>query len=178
MATIIDGRAVAAQMRQKIAADTQKLISERGIVPGLAVVIVGDDPASHIYVRNKKRACGEVGFNSELFELPRDTTMDELKEVVGRLNQNEAIHGILVQLPLPPQLDDRGIIETIDPKKDVDAFSSVNAGGVLVGKYVFQPCTPAESWRRSGPITLKLRAGVRGCRQVEYCRQAGGAAAA
>ncbi len=143
MATIIDGRAVARQMRQKIAAEAQKLFAERGIVPGLAVVIVGDDPASHIYVRNKKRACIDVGFYSEVIELPQDTTMDELKAVVERLDRNEAVHGILVQLPLPPQLDDREIIQTIDPKKDVDAFSPVNAGRVLAGKYDFLPCTPA-----------------------------------
>ena len=111
--------------------------------PGLAVVIVGSDPASQVYVRNKKKGCGEVGFYSEVHEMPEETTMEELLAKIEELKNNEKIHGILVQLPLPKQLDEKAVIDAIPPEKDVDAFHPVNTGKIMIGDYSFLPCTPA-----------------------------------
>lgn len=152
MATIIDGKATAAQLRAEIAAETAAL-KEQGITPGLAVILVGDDPASHTYVRNKQRACAEVGFYSEQINLPADTAAQTLLDTVAALNARPDIHGILCQLPLPAPLDEAAVIAAIDPAKDVDAFHCVNAGHILLGDYQFLPCTPAgvmELLRRSG----------------------------
>ena len=124
------------------------------MVPGLAVVLVGDDPASKVYVRNKKRACEELGYYSEEHTLPADTTQEQLLELVKRLNGDERIHGILVQLPLPRQIDEQSVIAAIDPDKDVDAFHPVNVGRIMIGDYRFVPCTPA------GVIELLERSGV------------------
>ena len=129
------------------------LCSKRGYAPGLAVVIVGEDPASQVYVRNKARACEEVGFYSEVHRLPAETTQDELNTLIDRLNAAQNIHGILVQLPLPRHLDAEAVTLRIDPRKDVDAFHPYNAGKILLGDPVFLPCTPAgimELLRRSG----------------------------
>ena len=153
MANIIDGKAISAQVRAEIAENTKKLIAEQGITPGLAVVIVGEDPASQVYVRNKRRACTEVGFYSEAYELPEATTQEELEALVDRLNADEKIHGILVQLPLPKHLNEEAILLRIDPKKDVDAFHPYNVGRIMIGNHHFLPCTPAgvmELIRRSG----------------------------
>ncbi len=153
MAMIIDGKAVSAQVRAEIAADTKAFSDRTGIVPGLAVVIVGNDPASQVYVRNKRRACAEVGFYSEGYELPEETTQDELEALVDKLNADPKIHGILVQLPLPKHLDAEKLLLRIDPKKDVDAFHPYNVGRIMIGNYAFLPCTPAgimELLRRSG----------------------------
>ena len=153
MANIIDGKAISAQVRAEIAENTKKLIAEQGITPGLAVVIVGEDPASQVYVRNKRRACTEVGFYSEAYELPETTTQEELEALVDRLNADEKIHGILVQLPLPRHLNEEAILLRIDPKKDVDAFHPYNVGRIMIGNHHFLPCTPAgvmELIRRSG----------------------------
>ena len=109
----------------------------------MAVVIVGDDPASRVYVNNKKKACEVVGFKSEEYALPAKTTQEELLDLVKTLNTKEDINGILVQLPLPKHLDDKAVIEAIDPKKDVDAFHAVNVGKIMLGEYDFLPCTPA-----------------------------------
>lgn len=141
-AQIIDGRAVSKKVRQRVAQQAAQL-AERGIVPGLAVVIVGEDPASLVYVRNKKRACAEVGFYSAEYALPQQTTQAELIELVRKLNRDERIHGILVQLPLPPHIDQKAVIAAIDPHKDVDAFHPVNVGRIMIGDYAFLPCTPA-----------------------------------
>lgn len=152
MATIIDGKAIAAQLRAEIAAETAAL-KEQGVTPGLAVILVGDDPASHTYVRNKQRACAEVGFYSEQIDLPADTDAQTLLDTVATLNARPDIHGILCQLPLPAPLDEAAVIAAIDPAKDVDAFHCVNAGHILLGDYQFLPCTPAgvmELLRRSG----------------------------
>ena len=152
MATIIDGKATAAQLRAEIAAETAAL-KEQGVTPGLAVILVGDDPASHTYVRNKQRACAEVGFYSEQINLPADTAAQTLLDTVAALNARPDIHGILCQLPLPAPLDEAAVIAAIDPAKDVDAFHCVNAGHILLGDYQFLPCTPAgvmELLRRSG----------------------------
>lgn len=153
MAHIIDGKAISAQVRAEIAEKAQKLIAEKGITPGLAVVIVGEDPASQVYVRNKRRACTEVGFYSEAYELPAETTQQELESLIDRLNENDRIHGILVQLPLPRHLDEEAILLRIDPKKDVDAFHPYNVGRIMIGNHIFLPCTPAgvmELLKRSG----------------------------
>ncbi len=142
MAKIIDGKAVSAAVRSKIAEETAEL-KKQGIVPGLAVVIVGDDPASRVYVNNKKKACAEVGFLSEEYALPAETTQEELLALVDRLNHRDDIHGILVQLPLPKHLDEKSVIEAINPAKDVDAFHPSNVGRMMIGDYHFLPCTPA-----------------------------------
>ena len=142
MAQIIDGKSVAAQVRADVAAEVAQL-RERGITPGLAVIVVGDDPASPIYVNNKKKACAEVGIYSEEHALAADTTLDELIALVRALNSRGDISGILCQLPLPDGLDERAVIENIAPIKDVDAFHPSNVGRIMLGDYHFLPCTPA-----------------------------------
>ena len=140
---IIDGKKVSAEVKERVRQQTLQLKNDYNITPGLAVVIVGDDPASRVYVNNKKKACEVVGFKSEEYALPAGTTQEELLGLVKTLNTKEDINGILVQLPLPKHLDDKAVIETIDPKKDVDAFHAVNVGKIMLGEYDFLPCTPA-----------------------------------
>ena len=142
MAKLISGKMVSAQVKARVADETAEL-KKKGITPGLAVVIVGDDPASRVYVNNKKKACAEVGFYSEEHALPAQTTMEELLALVRRLNADDKINGILVQLPLPKHLDEKAVIEAIDPSKDVDAFHPANVGRIMIGDYHFLPCTPA-----------------------------------
>lgn len=142
MAQIIDGKAVSAAVRANVREQTEQL-KAKGITPGLAVIIVGDDPASRVYVNNKKKACLDVGFYSEEYAMPADTTMDQLCEVIDTLNARDDIDGILCQLPLPKQLDEKAVIDRIDPLKDVDAFSPANVGKIMIGDYDFLPCTPA-----------------------------------
>lgn len=139
---VIDGKAVSKAVRERVKAETAKL-KEQGIVPGLAVIIVGDDSASQVYVRNKEKACEEVGFYSEKFSLPASTTQEELNALVKELNERKDINGILCQLPLPSHLDDKEVINMINPIKDVDAFHPVNVGAIMIGDYNFLPCTPA-----------------------------------
>ena len=143
MAKLIDGKLISAQIRTEIKEETTEFVTERGYAPGLAVVIVGEDPASQVYVRNKARACEEVGFYSEVHRLPAETKQEELNALVDRLNADEKIHGILVQLPLPRHLDETEVLLRIDPKKDVDAFHPYNVGKIMIGDYDFLPCTPA-----------------------------------
>lgn len=140
---IIDGKKVSAQVKEAVRLETLELKEKHGITPGLAVVIVGDDPASRVYVNNKKKACELVGFRSEEYALPAETTQQELLGLVDTLNKKEDINGILVQLPLPKHLDDKAVIEAISPMKDVDAFHAVNVGKIMLGEYDFLPCTPA-----------------------------------
>lgn len=142
MANIIDGKAVSAQVKEDIRIETEKLKAQ-GIEIGLAVVIVGNDPASQVYVRNKEKACEAVGFNSYKYALPEETTEQELLALVDKLNNDDKVDGILVQLPLPKHLDDKMIINNIRPDKDVDAFHPVNVGKIMIGDYSFLPCTPA-----------------------------------
>lgn len=142
MANLINGKEVSAMVKAEVAKETQEL-AELGVTPGLAVVIVGDDPASRVYVNNKKKACEEVGFYSEEYALPAETTQEELLELVHKLNEKCDIDGILVQLPLPKHLDEKAVIEAISPKKDVDAFHASNVGKIMIGDYKFLPCTPA-----------------------------------
>ncbi|MDO9557500.1 MAG: bifunctional methylenetetrahydrofolate dehydrogenase/methenyltetrahydrofolate cyclohydrolase FolD [Coriobacteriia bacterium] len=140
-ATIIDGKAIAARKRAEVAIRVQAL-EARGITPGLAVVIVGDDPASEVYVRGKEKACDEVGIYSTKHTLPETTTQAELLALVGELNCRSDIHGVLVQLPLPGHIDEDAVIEAIDPAKDVDGFHPLSVGKMLVGQQTFLPCTP------------------------------------
>ena len=140
---IIDGKKVSAQVKEEVKRQTLELNETHKITPGLAVVIVGDDPASRVYVNNKKKACEFVGFKSEEYALPAETTQEELLNLVETLNNKKDINGILVQLPLPKHLDDKAVIEAISPLKDVDAFHAVNVGKIMLGEYDFLPCTPA-----------------------------------
>jgi methylenetetrahydrofolate dehydrogenase (NADP+)/methenyltetrahydrofolate cyclohydrolase len=142
-AELLDGRVAADAIKQEVADLVATLKSERDVTPRLAAVIVGDDPASAVYVRNKIRACAEVGIASEHLPLPTATTTNELLGVVQRLNHDNSVDGILVQLPLPKQIAEREIIEAIDPAKDVDAFHPMNVGLLALGRPRFVPCTPA-----------------------------------
>ena len=143
MAEIIDGKKISAQIRGSIKEETARFIAETGVTPGLAVILVGSDPASQIYVRNKKKACEEVGFKSFEYLMPESTTEEELKELVNKLNHTSEVHGILCQLPLPKHISEKAVIESISPMKDVDAFHPVNVGRIVTGDYNFLPCTPA-----------------------------------
>ncbi len=143
MAVRMDGKALSAKLREQIKREAAELEKKTGIKPGLAVIIVGSDPASQIYVRNKGKACEEVGFKSEIYELPEKTTEKELLELVHKLNKRDDIHGILAQSPLPKHLDESLIVNNISPDKDVDAFHPVNVGKIMIGDYSFLPCTPA-----------------------------------
>lgn len=142
MAVIIDGKLTSAKIREEIKLEAAELTA-KGVQPGLAVIIVGEDPASKIYVRNKKKACDEVGFYSEEYALPEDTTEHELTALIEKLNNDCKIHGILVQSPLPRHLNEKKIVAKILPCKDVDAFSEENVGKITLGVPGFLPCTPA-----------------------------------
>ena len=154
MAKIIDGKAISAAERNNIKEETAAFVAENGYAPGLAVIIVGENPASQVYVRNKHRACGEVGFLSRVYELPEATTQDELNTLIDELNADDTIHGILCQLPLPKHLCESEVIARISPAKDVDAFHVQNVGRIMLGDYDFLPCTPA------GVMVLLREAGV------------------
>ncbi len=142
MAEIIDGKKISAEVKERVKEEVSAL-AEKGISVGLAVVIVGDDPASRTYVNNKKKACAALGIHSEEYALPAGTTEEDLLALVETLNHKADINGILVQLPLPKHLDDKKVIEAISPFKDVDAFHAVNVGKIMIGQYDFLPCTPA-----------------------------------
>ncbi len=150
----IDGKVISAQIRAEVQEQTAAFGRTYGYVPGLAVVIVGTDPASLVYVRNKKRACEEVGFYSETYELPETTAQEELLTLIDRLNGDARIHGILVQLPLPKHLRESEVLLRITPEKDVDAFHPYNVGRVMLGGCDLLPCTPA------GVMALLARSGI------------------
>ena len=152
-AKIIDGKQVAARCREELKQQVAALRA-RGIIPGLAVILVGEDPASQVYVRNKHRACEELGIHSEQYTLPAETDRQTLLDLITELNGREEIDGILVQLPLPGHLDEKEILSAIDPAKDVDSFHPQNVGRLVIGDYFFAPCTP------SGILTLIDSAGV------------------
>lgn len=143
MAELIDGKAIAAGLRAKIAAETAQFVSNTDVVPHLAAVLVGDDPASEVYVRNKERMCEKVGFRSTLHKLDAKLTQAQLLALVQRLNEDKSVHGILVQLPLPPQIDATTILDAVHPHKDVDCFHPENVGLLSQGRPRFLPCTPA-----------------------------------
>jgi methylenetetrahydrofolate dehydrogenase (NADP+)/methenyltetrahydrofolate cyclohydrolase len=142
MAQLIDGKAIAARVRAEVKADVERLKASRGLTPGLAVVRVGEDPASKIYVTGKKKAAEEVGFNSWEHHLDASITQAGLLEVVHKLNEDPAVHGILVQLPLPKHIDAEAIITAVKPEKDVDGFHPISAGNLSLGKPGLRPCTP------------------------------------
>ena len=141
MAELIDGKAIAAELRGQISIDTEKLTA-MGITPGLAVVLVGEDPASRVYVSMKEKACTATGIYSVEYKLPAETEQSHLLELIDTLNSDEKIDGILVQLPLPAHIDEAQVLESISPAKDVDGFHPYNVGRLLTGNPVFQPCTP------------------------------------
>lgn len=143
MAKIIDGKAISSEIREEIAEKVREYNAKTGKLPGLAVVIVGENPASQVYVRNKKKACEQIGFNSWVYEMPEETTQEELNALIDKLNDDSAVHGILVQLPLPKHLDEEQVILRIKPEKDVDAFHPANVGRITIGNPKFLPCTPA-----------------------------------
>jgi methylenetetrahydrofolate dehydrogenase (NADP+)/methenyltetrahydrofolate cyclohydrolase len=142
-AQILDGKALARQIRGELAGEVIDFIENNGVTPTLAAVLVGDDAASQVYVRNKRRDCDEVGINSRLHRLPATTTQQELLTLIAKLNRDDEVHGILVQLPLPPQIDERAILEAVSPNKDVDAFHPENVGRMVQGQPRFLPCTPS-----------------------------------
>lgn len=142
MAKIIDGKALAQSIKENIAREVAAL-KEKGVTPGLAVILVGDDPASKVYVNNKKKACAQVGIYSEEYLLPADTDEKTLLDLIAKLNADKNISGVLLQAPIPPHLDYRKISETISPDKDVDAFHPYNVGKIMIGDFDFVPCTPA-----------------------------------
>lgn len=154
IATIIDGKRIAQDIKDEVARGVRELKEKRGITPGLAVAIGGEDPASQVYVRGKEKACQEVGIYSEKHALPESVSQGELLSLIAQLNRDNKIHGILVQLPLPGHIDEDRIIDAIDPKKDVDGFHPINVGNLFIGKPTFLPCTP------HGIIELLKRSGV------------------
>ena len=143
MAELIDGKLVSSKIREKIASEVADFKSEFGITPGLAVIIVGENPASLVYVRNKHKACVEAGMNSIEVKLPEQTDEDELLSKIDELNRDSSVHGILVQLPLPKHINETRVLNRISPDKDVDAFHPVNVGKIMIGNYNLLPCTPA-----------------------------------
>ena len=141
-ARILDGKSIALQIRKEIAIEVAAFVEQRGIQPCLAAVLVGDDPASQVYVRNKEIACEKAGIQSCLFRLPVATSTSELLELLSHLNSDPKIHGILVQLPLPKQINERQVLDAVSPGKDVDAFAPENVGLISQGRPRFLPCTP------------------------------------
>lgn len=143
MSKIIDGKAVSQKVKEDIKNEYLELKKTKGLTCGLAVIIVGEDPASKVYVRNKKLACEACGFDSFEYALPAETTQQELLELIDKLNNDDKVDGILCQLPLPKHIDEKAVINSISPKKDVDAFHPENVGQIMIGDYKFLPCTPA-----------------------------------
>lgn len=142
MSNIIDGKAVSAAVKERVKSEVEALKTQ-GVDVCLAVILVGNDPASQIYVANKKKACEQLGIISKEYILPENTTQDELLQLIKKLNADSTVNGILCQLPLPENLDEKAVISAIDPIKDVDAFHPVNVGKIMIGDYDFLPCTPA-----------------------------------
>ena len=142
MSVLLDGKKVSTQVKAEVASEV-KALNEKGISVCLAVVIVGDDPASKIYVRNKKKSCEECGIKSLEFALEENTSQEELLALIDKLNNDDEVNGVLVQMPLPKHLSEKAVIDAISPLKDVDAFTDANVGKIMIGSYNFLPCTPA-----------------------------------
>ena len=153
-ATILDGKQLAQQIRSELAEEVVEFIQNNGVVPCLAAVLVGDDPASEVYVRNKRKACEAVGIESQLHRLAGDASSDDLLKLIAKLNKDDEVHGILVQLPLPPQIDTNRVLLAVSPVKDVDAFHPENVGRLVQGRPRFLPCTP------QGVQQLLVRSGI------------------
>jgi len=151
---IIDGKLISDQIKEELKVKTEELIKTKNVCPCLAVILVGEDPASQVYVRNKEKACEKIGYKSASLRLPESTTQKELLEHIARLNNDKNVHGILVQLPLPSHIDEKAVINAIDPGKDVDGFHPMNVGALCIGEEGFVSCTPA------GIIELLKRSGV------------------
>ena len=143
MGTVIDGKAVSAAMREEIAADVKAFEEKYGKTPSLTVIIVGEDPASQVYVRNKEKACAQTGIRSQIIRMPADASEEDVLSKIAELNADKDVNGILVQLPLPSHINEKKIICAIDPKKDVDAFGYENVGRIMTGDHELLPCTPA-----------------------------------
>ena len=154
---VIDGRAVARQVREEVRVGVERLRNDHGVTPGLGVVLVGDDPASRIYVRNKEKACAEAGIRSVEHLLPATVPEHELVALIGRLNEDPAIHGILVQLPLPDSMASDRVLQAVSPDKDVDGFHPVNQGLLLSGGQGFEPCTPLGIMKLLDSVGCELR---------------------
>jgi methylenetetrahydrofolate dehydrogenase (NADP+)/methenyltetrahydrofolate cyclohydrolase len=154
MAQLIDGKRISAEIRAELKQETKAFIEKTGVTPKLTVILVGEDPASQVYVRNKGRACEEIGFEAEQITLPATTTQEELDALVDRLNADQTVHGILVQLPLPKGLSEERVLLRIAPEKDVDAFHPYNVGRMVAGQITYLPCTPA------GVMELITRSGI------------------
>ncbi len=154
MAILLSGKATSALLRKELQGDVEAFHARTGVSPGLAVILVGEDPASQIYVRNKQRGCAEVGISSFLHALPEETTEEELLALVASCNANPAVHGILCQLPLPAHIDEHKVLLSIDPRKDVDGFHPMNVGALTIGNPSLLPCTPA------GILALLRRADI------------------
>ena len=170
MAKLLMGKEVSARIKEELKTEVENLKKE-GINPGLAVIIVGEDPASQVYVRNKERACEECGIYSEKYALPAETTQEELLKLIDELNNKSSISGILVQLPVPKHIDEKTIINAIAPNKDVDAFHPVNVGKIMVGNYDFVPCTPAGVMELIKESGIDVKAALLAvCRQYYFCR--------
>ncbi len=152
----IDGKQISQQIRTEIAQRVEQL-KQKGITPGLAVILVGENPASQVYVRNKERACIQAGMNSRVIRLPEETTQQSLMTLIDEINRDESMHGLLVQLPLPRHLDEAQVLKAIDPQKDVDGFHAINAGALMNGEKAPVACTP------QGCIELLKRSGVELC---------------
>jgi len=155
-AKILDGNALSKQLRTQIATNSA-ILTAKGTKPGLAVVLVGSNPASQIYVRNKIKACHDANIHSELISLNENSSQEDLLTVIRGLNENSAIHGILVQLPLPSQIDSHAVLESINPEKDVDGFHVENAGALMTGKPLFIPCTPYGCMKMLESIDYPIR---------------------
>lgn len=156
MLHLIDGKGLAAKIRQEIKAETERLKAE-GVTPGLCVILVGDDAASQIYVNNKEKACQEVGFHSTIYRLPADTSEADLLNLIDKVNHDQTVHGILVQLPLPKHLNETKITGAISPQKDVDGFLPQNLGALLIGEKAFEPCTPKGCLRLIKETGVEIR---------------------
>lgn len=152
-AQIMDGKKISDEIRGEIRAEVERLAGQ-GIRPGLVVILVGDDPASQVYVRNKAKACEQLGYHSEVIRMPAETSQEELMEKIAKYNADPAIHGILVQLPLPAHLDEKPVLDAISPEKDVDGFHPINVGKMMIGEDALLPCTP------SGVIEMIKRSGI------------------
>jgi methylenetetrahydrofolate dehydrogenase (NADP+)/methenyltetrahydrofolate cyclohydrolase len=151
---LLDGKALAKQIQAELADDVADFILNNSVTPCLAAVLVGDDPASEVYVKSKRRACEQVGIESRLHRLPQEASQEELLKLVGKLNKDETVHGILVQLPLPPDIDQSRVLLAVSPLKDVDCFHPENVGRLVQGRPRYLPCTP------SGIQQLLLRSGI------------------
>jgi methylenetetrahydrofolate dehydrogenase (NADP+) / methenyltetrahydrofolate cyclohydrolase len=141
-ATILDGKTLAEEIRTEVARQVTEFVGQTGVTPCLAAILAGDNAGSEVYVRNKQKACERVGIRSQLHRLPADTKMDHLLTLIDQLNADEAVHGVLVQLPLPKGLEESRVLDAVNPLKDVDAFHSDNVGRIVQGRPRFMPCTP------------------------------------